>query len=353
MTNSPVDGSNRDDYEFLSMADLVRMIWRHRWKIFVVTFLAAAATAIIVFVRPRGYESTAMLQVVPEYARDGRVDRDLFETAVLSHLEVAQSPVIAFSVLKQLHSDDTLAELMRHVKITRPPKTSLIRIVARAENEGKALETSSLWVKEVLATVDKKNIEKAQIFVRISIKELQDDWIKQTAAAEDVRARAEHMQGERLVTVERSVDNNVLWRDLAAGASHNDVSKMTNLFLKSQEMNAEYLDIKRQLTTAEQSAAAARAAREFYQATLGVLNTYLDAEGQGATATVSNVSDEVVQYVDALSKARDILPMGESIVSLARRGALKKIVMAAFGAFAAACLLAFFVEWFKQARIQD
>jgi len=341
------------DHEFLTLADIVRMMWRHRWKILVVTLLAGVVAAAVALSKPAGFESSTMLQVVPEYARDGRVDRDQFETSVLSHLELVQSPVIASSVLRQLDPPEELARLLDRVKITRPPKTSLIRLAARARTADRALATCRLWVKEVLAAVDQKNLEKAQIFVRTRMKDLQDDWIKYTAAAADVRARAERLQGERLVTVARSVDDTVLWRDLTVGVSPADASRMTNLFLKSQEINDEYLDIQRQLSLAEQQSAGARAARGFYQAALGILEARLESRPDKAEGVTTDSFEEARQYVDALVKARDILPMGDPIVYPAKRGATKTIGLAVFGAFIASCFLAFLVEWFKQAHIRD
>lgn len=342
-----------DDDDFLTLADMVRMLWRHRRKILLFTLLAAGIAAAIVLSAPVGFESMTMLQVAPEYARDGRVDRDQFETSILSHLELAQSSVIAMNVLQHLQPREELIRLWDRVKVTRPPKTSLIRITVRDKTSERALDICRRWVHEVLAAVDQKNIEKAQIFVRIRMKDLQDEWIMQTAAAADVRARAERLQGERLVTLARSVDDTVLWRDLTVGMTQAEAAKMTNLFLKSQAINNEYLDVQRQLSQVEQQAASARAAREFYKSALAILDARLTSRPEKPEGVSTDAFEEARQYVEALVKTRDILPMGDPIVYQARRGAAKKIILAGFGAFAVACSLAFLVEWFKRAHIHE
>lgn len=345
------NSTQHDENEFLTMADLMRMLWRHRFKIVLISLLAGAAMAAVAFIKPAGYESSTMLQIVPEYAPDGRVDRDLFETAILSHLEMAQSPIIASKVQRALDPSEELALLLDRVKIVRSPKTSLIKIAARAKTKEQALNTCRLWISELFAAVDQKNVEKALLFVRLRIKDLHDDWIKNMAAAADIKRRAELLQDQRLLTVERSVDGNILWRDLTAGMSSADASKMTNLFLKSQEVNSEYLDVQRQLILAEQSAASARAARDFYLASIAMLEARLKS---GATAGLDKPAEQLSdarQFVESLVSARDILSVGEPVVAPARRGALKKIVLAMMGTFVFASGLAFLVEWFKQAHI--
>lgn len=352
MTNA--DNYIPDDQEFLSMADIIRMLYRHRGKIILFMVLVCIITAAFVFSRPAGFESYVSLQIVSEAAKDGRVDKEQFETAILSHLELIQSPLVAAGVKAKLTIPEAFEELKNRVKITRPPKTSIIRILVEDRTEERALEIARLWCNESLSIVDQKNLEKAQIFVRNRIKELQDDWISFRAAAADARARAQRMQGDRLLTLERSVDDNVLWRDLTAGVSQAGAARMTNLFLKSQEINMEYLNVQQQLALVEQQEATARSMREFYQNSLDIIEARLDLKN--FDASTQSQEDEQRKdarlYVNVLAKTRDIMPMGDAVVYPAKRGALKKIAIAGFGAFFAASFIAFLFEWLKRANIK-
>ena len=84
--------STAPEDDFVNLADLIRIIWRRRCAILTVTLLSALVTATYVLLKPRPYTAVAMMEVVPEYSREGQVDKGFFETRVLTHLEIADLP---------------------------------------------------------------------------------------------------------------------------------------------------------------------------------------------------------------------------------------------------------------------
>ena len=57
------------DDDFISLADLVRMVWKHRRKILLVSGLLTLVVAAITLAAPRPYEASAIMEVMPEYGQ--------------------------------------------------------------------------------------------------------------------------------------------------------------------------------------------------------------------------------------------------------------------------------------------
>ena len=121
--------SSEDD--FISLRDILAMILRHRWPIAIVVLVVTVAAGIFFLMQPRVYQAEGYLQVIAPVSLEGNVDKNLFETMIISHLQRASSAFLAKNVAAVLKTDGidiTPLELSRKIKITRPPKTDLIRL---------------------------------------------------------------------------------------------------------------------------------------------------------------------------------------------------------------------------------
>ena len=345
--------------DFINLADLIRMIWRHRYAILAVTLLAALATAACFLLKPVPYVAVAMMEVVPEYSRDGQVDKGFFETRVLTHLETARSTVAGMQVQKTCDSQGIkldFSELRQSMKVTRLPKTSIIQgsiILPRAED---ALNIVRIWRDETMREVHRKAMEKDLIYVRGRLKELQEDWLKHTAAVNAARQNAEQLEDQKLITVSRSVDGTVLWQDIVQTSNSNTLDRMRDLQLKSQEMNQEYLDMRNRLAEAEQNAAGAITARDFYIRVVEEILRRLQSFNDDATTTTAEAPDEltaqVLNYVNTVLNSAEVLPLGTPVVYSGSRGVLKKTVLVGFSAFFIACFVAVVCEWVRRAGLE-
>ena len=347
--------------DFISLADLIRMVWRHRRGILAVTLLAALATAVYLFLKPRPYEASAMMEVVPEYSREGRVDKDIFETSVLTHHETARSSVVGMRVHKFCEGAGInldFADLMSLMKVIRPPKTSIIQgsiILPKAED---ALAIARVWRDETIREVQRKAMEKALIYVRGRLKELQEDWLKYTAAVQAARRNAEQLEDQKYITVSRSVDDTVLWQDLVKPADSNALGRMRDLQLKSQEMNEEYLDARNRLAEAEEKAAGAVNSREFYVRVVAEISRRMQSfNGGGAKPSADlDAADELaaqaLDYVNTQLSSKEVLPLGEPVVYRGSRGAMKKTALAGLAAFFIASFAAFVYEWSRRLGLE-
>ena len=199
-------------------------------------------------------------------------------------------------------------------------------------------------------------MEKALIFVRGRLTGLQEGWLNYSAAVNEARRNAEQLKDEKLITVSRSVDDTVLWQDLVKASGSNALKRMSDLQLKSQEMNPEYLAARNQLAGIEQNVAGSIAARKFYIKVVAEIESRLKAAPGAPVSMGADTPDETTKealaYVDALVRPKEVLTLGEPVVYIGARGALKKTVQAGFGALALACMVAFLYEWGRRARLK-
>lgn len=358
--NTPPPAITPED-DFISLADLIRMVWRHRRGILVWTLLAILAAAGYLLLKPCSFEASSMMEVFPEYSRDGRVDKDLFETSVLTHLETAKSAAVGMRVYKYcetLQIGMDFAGLMQAMKVTRPPKTSIINCTIRLAQAEDALAVARVWRDVTMREVQRKAMEKALIYVRGRLKELQEDWLKYTAAVQASRDNAEKLEDQKFITVSRSVDDTVLWQDLVKPSDSNALGRMRDLQLKSQEMNLEYLDARNRLAEAEQKSSGAVRSREFYDRVVEEISRRLQTfNGRGpAPAPEVAAGDEigaaVLNYVNTQLNANEVVPLGDPVVYRSHRGALQKTALAGFAAFFLAVGIAFVYEWSRQVGLE-
>ena len=75
------------------------------------------------------------------------------------------------------------------IKITRPPKTDLVRLVAGAASADNALLIVRLWVREYLGSIQKNNIHAALSRAYLLLKQAQSELMEKQAAVDTMRAQ--------------------------------------------------------------------------------------------------------------------------------------------------------------------
>ncbi len=340
-----------DNDSFLSLREILQMVFRHKGKIAVFTLVVTAAAATFFFLQPRTYKAEGLFQVMPLQTQE-RVDRDLFENSILTHLEFIKSPLVAGRVAAELEKQGiaiTISRLSKDVECRRPPKTSLICITASDESPKKAALIAQCWMDEYMKIVTENNIQKAMFNVRNLIKDTHDKGLEKMARAQEMRIQAEKIANDRLVTVSRSVDDGELWKQLAENADEAALKRLAGIQLKSEQINNEYLMVKNALLAAEQDARATLSHGDFYKQVI----VSLKGRAAGAAAGneqpgATNSSPEVESYIQTLLNASDIVLSGQAAMLPERRGALMKTAIAFAASLFAACMLAFLIEWLKE-----
>ncbi len=340
------DASDRPGEDYMTLREACRMIWRHRWKITVATLAAVAATAASVLLQPVPQTAQGFLQVIPPPAVDGRTDKDLFETSIISHLQRIQSSFIAELVAQQLDpgsGDQAGFLLQKKVIITRPSKSDLIRIEATDPLPDRAVRLVAEWIGQYLASVRKNNISRSLNQVRTLIKIVQAEMIAKQGSVQQLSERA--AQIEPLITVSKIVDDQPLWDTLATGAvAPETLQRLADIQFKGQEENKEYTALKSFLFNADQMLGAATTMLSFYRD----VERALESQGAAATnAAQPPPAPEAAQYAETLVKDVDIIQFGTPSLLPPTRGLLKKTAMACVVTLFAASLFAFLVEWFR------
>lgn len=340
--------------DFISLRDILIMILRHRRAIVIFVFVVTLATAIFNLLKPRQYQAEGYLQIIAPVSPEGRVDKDLFETMTVSHLQRVSSAFLAKNVASVLAKEGfviTPLKLEKRINITRPPKTDLIRLVAREDSPDKAVTIVRQWIRQYLESIQKNNIRTALAQVRLLLKQAQSDTMERQAAVDRLQERLSAT--EPLITIAKSVDDTQLWRDLAQkqGMEAEQLQRLSQIQLKGQEQNTEYVPAKMALMNAEQLLATFQARRQFYNEVERMLEFRANANGSGMTAPVvsTNALDiyntEADLYVKTLLKSSEIVQFGEPGLLSDSRGALKNTLVVFFAALFLACGCAFICEW--------
>lgn len=341
--------------EFLSLRDILIMMLRHRRAITVFVLLATLAAGIFFITRPRPYAAEGYLQVVAPVSPEGRVDKELFETMIASHLQKTSLAYIAKNVAALLSNQGlkiTPLELIKQIKIMRPPKTNLIRLVAGAASADKALLTVRLWIREYLESIQKNNIYVVLSRTRFLLKQTQSDLIDKQATVNIMRTQV--AQSSPLITLSRGVDDRQIWSDLTrqqqAAPDLEALKKLSEIHIKGEEQSTEYINLKLTMLTSEQALSALLARRNLYQEVARILEARIALNGtyQADKTTPTNAApSEAELYVDILLKDSEIIQFGEPGLISSTRGALKKTGLFFLVSLALACFSAFMYEWGK------
>ena len=338
--------------EFLSLREIMSMILQHRRAIALFVLLATLAAGIFFFTRPRQYKAEGYLQIIPPVSLEGCVDKESFETMIASHLQKASSAYIARNVAVQLNKQGlkiTPLALEKRIKITRPPKTDLIRLVAEATSADETLLIVRQWVREYLESIQKNNIYATLSQARQLLKQAQSEMMEKQATVNTMRAQV--AQSSPLITLSRAVDDRQLWGDLTQKAEPDaeTLKKLSSIHIKGQEQSEEYIKLKGAMLVIEQALASSLARRDFYKAVARILENRITLNGsyKPDMTPAGEAASEAELYVDSIMKISDIIQFGEPGLISATRGALKKTGLFFLAALGSACLCAFICEWGK------
>lgn len=343
--------------DFLSLRDILIMILRHRRAIFLVVLLATLAAGIFFITRPRQYVAEGYLQVIlplSPLSPEGRVDRELLETMIASHLQKASSAYIAKNVADLINNQGLQIaplELKSKMKITRPLKTDLIRLVAEDASADKAILIVRLWIREYLASIQKNNIYASLSNARSLLKQAQSDLMERQATVDKMRVQV--AQSSPLITLSRSVDDRQIWNDLTQKTAPDPeaLKKLAAIHIKGQEQSEEYINLKMSMLTTEQALSSVLARRNLYQEVARLLEARIALNGSfiidGKLASTNAAPSEAELYVNMLMKSSEIVQFGEPGLISSARGALKNTGLFFLATLGLACFGAFMCEWGK------
>ncbi len=345
-------GAPAQEEDFLSLREMLMMVLRHRWPIAIAVLLVTVAAGIFFITRPRVYQAEGYLQVIPPVSLEGNVDKGLYETMIVSHLQRVSSAFLAKNVstaLKEQGLQIAPLTLEKQIQITRPPKTDLIRLVAANTSPDTSLLIVRQWIHQYLASIQNNNIRTALSQVYLLLKQAQATSMKDRAAVDQLQARV--VQTAPLITVSRAVDDRQLWSDLARKPALDPASlkKLAGIHIKGQEQSSEYINLKITLMNAEKILSSVQAQRDFYQEVARILEEKANLNGSdksGASAATGNkTAAESDLYVKTLLKNVEIIQFGEPGLVSASRGALKKTALVFVGILFLSCFGAFLYEW--------
>ena len=340
--------------EFLSLRDILVMILRRRRAIAVFVLLTTLVAGVFFITRPRQYKAEGYLQVITPVSQEGLVDKELFETMIASHLQKVSSAYIARNVAALLNNQGEKiisSEPAKTIKITRPPKTDLIRLVAEEASVDKALLIVRLWVREYLESIQKNNIHAALSQTRSLLKQAQSDLMEKQATVDKMRAQV--AQSSPLITLSRAVDDRQIWSDLAQKAAPDPeaLKKLAEIHIKGQEQSEEYIDLKKAMLVTEQKLSEVLARRNLYQEVERLLEVRISVNGSDKSVKIGaedkKYSSEAELYVNTVMKSSEIVQFGEPGLISATRGALKKTGLFFIASLGLACFCAFVREWGK------
>jgi len=339
--------------DVISLSEIARMILKHRLKIAIFTILVTAFSAVVFALSPRQYKAEGMLQVMPPVTVvDDKIDRDLFETIIISRLQTIQSAFIAKDVCASLNTTNTavmtVSELQGMVKINRPPKSNLIIITASSPSPSQALAIVKLWINKYLASVRKNNINVALSQVRTMLKKVQAGLLESQAKTDELKALS--AQTPPLVDLARGIDDVPLWQELAANAPAEKIKNLSQIHIKGQEQNKEYLTLKTMIYDASQVSAAAEANHNFFRE----VETYLELKGrqiENPDIVIPQSSSNTVLFAENMLKITDVVEMGEPAFKTSPRKALQKTFVVFFVSLLAASFCAYLAEWFKTIKV--
>jgi len=345
--------TNEATEEYISFTQIARMILKHRRKIAAFVVLATVAAAVFFLVSPRQYKAEGFLRVIPPVTTiDEKVDRDWFETIIISHLQMIQSSFIAEEVAAAGNADNikmSAADIQNKMKIVRPLKSNLISVTAISSAPEQSVTLVRLWIQKYLASVRMNNINVALCQVRSVLKKAQSGLMEMQAKNDVLKMRVE--QTKPLVELARGINDNQLWKEVADSAPADKVNKLSKVHITGQEQNEEYLALKTMLFSADQTLAAAAANCALFQEVENYLEYKARTLQNQATVQAPRISSNAVQFAETMLKATDVIEVGAPALKSSNRGAARKTMIVFFISLVAASMCACLCEWLKSAQI--
>lgn len=338
--------------EFISFSDIVRMILKHRLKIAVFVGLVTIISAVFFLLSPRTYTAEGFMQVIPPVTTiDEKIDRDMFETIIISHIQTIQSAFITKEVADAINHGQPripVPILQQQMKIVRPPKSNLITLTASAKSPDLAVGIVQLWIEKYLASMHKNNINIALSQVRSMLKKTQAGLMETQAKAAQLKTIAE--QTKPLIDLARGIDNNQLWRELADNAAAEKINSLSKIHIQGQEQNSEYLTVKTMYYNADQALVALNANLNFLIEVENYLQ-YKTTQDEKPLPAPAQFSSNSVLFAETMLKATDLIQVGEPALKKSQRGALRKTLIVFVASLCIASFCGYLCEWCKAAKI--
>ncbi len=312
----------------------------------IVVSITLLTALLFLFALPRSFEAEGYLQVIPiSTTLDSKNE---FETSILSHLLKMQSAYTANEVsmfLKQKHNIEIdPVKLQKMVAINRPPKSNLIRIVAKTSmSQDVAKLIVSVWIDRYLAIAQKNNINTVLFNIRNSIKQTQTIVNNQQGKVNELRNQSTKLSP--LITVTKSIDETQLWRLLVDKPDKEKLKSVEELKIKGEEESKEYITLKTMLYEAEQQLASAKNNLMILQEAEKILQ--MQADNISNPLTTTSFSSNAVEMAETLIKTSDIIPIGEPALLKSKRGALMYTMFAFIGSILVSFLVVYLREFYK------
>ena len=240
-------------------------------------------------------------------------------------------------------------DLAKKIKISRPPKTDLIRIVAKETSADEALLIVEQWIRESIESIRQNNNQKSLMNIRLLLNKAQSELMEQQAAVENLRTQVS--QTHPLITISRGVDDRQLWSDLTQkpGTNPDALKKLSEIHIKGQEQSEEYINLTKALLITEQALTAARSRRDLFQETERLLEVKASAKdsensSKGIVESERPLS-EAERYVNTLLKRTDVIQFGEPGLIWDGPGALIITALVFLTSLVLASFCAFIYEW--------
>lgn len=352
MTKQTDSQSPESREEFISLAEIVSMILRHRLKIAVFVALVTVTSAVFSLLSPRQYKAEGFLQIIPPVAAiDEKVDQASFETIIISHLQTIQSAFMAKEVATVIKTGSvpiTPVTLQQQVKIIRPPKSNLIVLTADVSSPEQAVFIVRTWIQKYLASMCKNNVNVALSQVRTMLKKIQANLMETQAKADQLKALAE--KTKPLVDLNRGINDNQLWREIADNTATERLKNLSQIHIQGQEQNSDYLTVKAMLYSVDQTLAAAVANRNFLEDVEKYLE-YKARQLENNPADQIKFSSNTVHFAETMIKTTDVVEIGEPAIKGSSRGALRKTAIVFFASLLLASFCAYLCEWFRSIKI--
>jgi hypothetical protein len=339
--------------EFISIREIIQKILMHQRAIAVFVSLVTLAAGIFFFLSPKEFEAECYVQVIPPVTQDGRVDKEMFETMIVSYLQRASSAFILTNLSNNLNKQGMQIEppeLDKKITIKRPPKTDLIRVTATAPSMEQSLQLVDHWVREYLGSIKKNNIYLALTKVRSQLREAQSELMEKEATVERLRSKV--AQTEPLITVSRAVDDRQLWSDLTGKAlpDQEKLKRLSEIHIKGQEKNEDYINLKKALMESEQALAAVSAKRDLFFEVERLIETQTNMHEHDTRLNAQGLEDKrppsvAERYLTMLVKGSEVVQFGEPGLVSTSKGVLKKTGLVFLSSMVLACFFAFMHAW--------
>lgn len=335
--------------EWLSLRDILTMIFRHWRAIVAFVLLTTLASAIFFITRPKQFEAEGYLQVIPTVSQEGRSN---IEILIVSHLQKATSAHMSKNISAILHNREIQVsplEIEKKINITRPPKTDLIRILAKDTSADGAVLIAELWIQEYLRSLQESNIQASLANSRLLLNQAQSELMEKQATAQTLRTQVS--KTSPVITLSRAVDDRQIWSALTqkTATDPESLKKLSEIHFKGQEQSYEYINLKTELLKIEQALTVLRARRDLYQEVVLLLEIKTrarDADGSMKVVAEDKKSpSEAENYVNTLLKRTDVIRFGEPGLISTGSGGIKKTVLVFLVSLVLVSFCAFIYEW--------